>query len=233
MKAIKIIHKNENRIKVDFPFDSKTALILKQIKDTRWSQSLKVWHIPYTKEAFKSLKNLFPEVEYENKNPVSQIIEKPQIQSQEINKKVNNTKTIKGITIHVFGRRIAIKLPKNDIDTKFLLSFRFIRWDKNKFCWIVPNYPGNVDLLKNYFKSRITEFEVNDEMEIDTGSLEERKIGKNDLLIIKNKSGRLILFYGFNNVLTKVIKSMPYYKWNKENKSWSIPFAEKYFRCGT
>ena len=23
---------------------------------------------------------------------------------------------------------------------------------------------------------------------------------------------------------------MPYYKWNKENKSWSIPFAEKYLQ---
>lgn len=77
MKATKIIHKNENRIKVDFPFDSKIAATLKQIIDARWSQSLKAWHIPYTEEAFKSLKNLFPEVENENKFPVSQIIDKP------------------------------------------------------------------------------------------------------------------------------------------------------------
>ena len=230
MKATKIIHKNEIRIKVDFPFDSKIATSLKQIKDTRWSKSLKAWHIPYSKEAFGELKKIFPEVEYQNKKQKTPEKEKPEIPiaAQEKNKKENELKTNIGISILVFGRRIAIKLPKNEIDIQFLKSFRFSRWDKNKFCWIVPNYPGHLDLLKDYFKERITKIEVNEDMEIDTSSIEDRKIGKNDLLIIKTSSGRLKLFFGFNEVLTRVIKSMPYFKWNKENKSWSIPFAEKY-----
>ena len=230
MKATKIIHKNEYRIRVDFPFDAKMAATLKQIKDTQWSQSLKAWHIPYTKEAFEKLKNLFPHVEYEKRNPVRQDIEKSKSKIQEEIRNNDESKKNKVVSIYVFGRRIAIKLPKNEKDTNFLKSFRFSSWNKNKFCWIVPNYPGNIDLIKDYFKERIAEFEVNDVLEIDTGSLEDRKIGKNDLLIIKTNSGRLKLFFGFNSVLTKVIKSIPYYKWNKENKSWSIPFTEKYLQ---
>jgi hypothetical protein len=63
MKASKITHRKELRIRVDFPYDSQKTIVLKQITDTRWSQSLRAWHIPYTKEAFEQLKSLFPDLE--------------------------------------------------------------------------------------------------------------------------------------------------------------------------
>ena len=31
-----------------------------------------------------------------------------------------------------------------------------MRWNSNNFCWVIPNYGKNIDLLKNYFGQRIT-----------------------------------------------------------------------------
>ena len=59
MKASKIIHKGEKRIKIDFPYNVEIASIIKQIQDARWSFSLKAWHIPYSKIAFDQLKVRF------------------------------------------------------------------------------------------------------------------------------------------------------------------------------
>ena len=65
MKAMKIIHRNETRIRVNFPYDAELVSKLKQIPDARWSKTLNAWHIPYTKEAFGQLKALFPNLEIE------------------------------------------------------------------------------------------------------------------------------------------------------------------------
>ena len=64
MKATKITHRNEIRIRVDFPYSSELVSKLRQIADARWSKTRGAWHIPYTKEAFAKLKELFPDVEY-------------------------------------------------------------------------------------------------------------------------------------------------------------------------
>jgi site-specific recombinase XerD len=231
MKASKIIHKGEKRIKVNFPYNSEIASRLKQIQDARYSATHRAWHIPYTKGAFDQLKDLFPDVEYPQKvasiqnetgegfpSPVG-----PNLNGEKIPLK-NNT----GVSIIVFGRKIAVKLPKNELDTRFLLGLRYSRWDARQFCWVVPNYPGNLDLIKDYFKERVTELVVHDGFETNTGTNVERKIGKNDLLIIKTKTGRLKIISVFNKELTKAIKNIPYNHWDAQNKWWGVPYAEKF-----
>ena len=64
MKASKITHRNEIRIRVDFPYSSELVSKLRQIADARWSKTMGAWHVPYTSEAFGQLKALFPEIEY-------------------------------------------------------------------------------------------------------------------------------------------------------------------------
>jgi site-specific recombinase XerD len=239
MKASKISHRNEYRIKVDFPYDQQNVQKLKQIPDAKWSESQSSWHIPYSKPAFEMLQVLFPEVEYIKKNIpepslVSEIIttsDSPTEQATEIKQFVPKTSNyIKhvGVSILIFGRNIAVKIPKNELDTRFILSIRYSRWDKKKWCWIVPNYSRNLDLLKNYFKERITELVVNETTETAINPNERRIIEKNELLIIKSKAGRLKLIFGYNKELTKVIKTIPYYCWDQQHKHWSIPFAEKF-----
>jgi site-specific recombinase XerD len=239
MKASKITHRNEYRIKVDFPYDKQNAEKLKQIPGAKWSETQSSWHIPYSKPAFEMLKVLFPEVEYIKKNIpepslVSEIIitpDSPTEQATEIKQFVPKTTTyIKhtGVSILVFGRNIAVKIPKNELDTQFILSLRYSRWDKKKWCWIVPNYSRNLDLLKKYFKERITELVIQEIAEPPTNPDERRIVGKNELLIIKSSNGRLKLIFGFNKELTQTIKAIPYCTWEAHQKFWSIPFAEKF-----
>ena len=119
--------------------------------------------------------------------------------------KVNYNKSV-GVQVMVLGRKIAIKLPKNDVDTHFLLGLRYSRWDSKQFCWIVPNYPGNLDLIRDYFKGRINELVINEKTKNITGNVTERIINKDDLLIVKTSTGRLKLFFGYNKELSNVIK---------------------------
>lgn len=115
-------------------------------------------------------------------------------------------KTNANVSIQISGRKITVHLPKNEVDTKFLLSFRYSRWDRKQFCWVIPNYPGNIDLLKEYFKERISAIVTNEVLTVIGIIDDHRSIEKNDLLIIRTKAGRLKLYYGFNKELTYAVK---------------------------
>ena len=76
IKISKIIHRNQERIKVDFPYNQSIAGQIKKISDARWSQTHRAWHIPYTKEAYNSLKSLFPELSFQKEKQESNTNEK-------------------------------------------------------------------------------------------------------------------------------------------------------------
>ena len=231
MIASKILHKGKKRIKVNFPYNAEIASRIKQIPDARWSATHRAWHIPYTKKSFDQLKSLFPDVEYSIKvegikvEPDDHPVGHPNLSG---NVATTTFKTNKGVSIMVFGRKIAIKLPKNELDTRFILGLRFCKWDAKQFCWVVPNYPGNLDLIKDYFKDRVTELVVHEEFLTNVSPTAKRTISKNDLLIIKTNNGRLRLIFTFNKDLTKAIKNIPFNNWDIQNKWWSIPFSEKF-----
>jgi hypothetical protein len=63
IKASKIFHRNQFRIRVDFPYNQSFISILRQIEDARWSQTHKAWHIPYDKQSFAKLKSHFSDIE--------------------------------------------------------------------------------------------------------------------------------------------------------------------------
>lgn len=228
MKASKIVHHGENRIKIEFPFNHEMGAKLSQIPDTRWSKSLEVWHIPYSKVAFNFLKNIFPEVEYPQKIVANEIVSNQALHNSSKNPRTDIYKKSAGVSVMVFDKKIAVKLPKNEIDTSFILGIRYSRWDSKQFCWIIPNYQGNLDLVKAYFNERITELIINKEIEQDLTGKIQRKIDKNDMLVIKTTTGRLKLIFGYNKELATAIKKIPYNNWSGQNKWWSIPFANKF-----
>lgn len=145
MKAYKIIHNGESRIKVEFPQNQAIAALIRQIDDAKWSKTYKAWHIPYTIDAFNKLKSLFPEIEYPNK--ISSVkAEKhlaiPEVRLEpEVQAKFSAQIPTK-VYIDVIGRQIIVKMPKNEIDIRLVSAIKYSRWDKTRFCWIIPNYPG-------------------------------------------------------------------------------------------
>jgi hypothetical protein len=51
-------------------------------------------------------------------------------------------------------------MPKNETDIQFVRTFKYVRWDNSHHTWIIPNYRQNLELLKNYFNTRITSIET-------------------------------------------------------------------------
>lgn len=222
MRASKIFYNNEARIKVDFTFNYESVASAKEIPGSKWSKTHNAWHFPYDKPTFALLKEKFAGLEYETKpcitdpNPTKESDQK------------NHSHYAQHISIIVHGRSISVKLPRNELDTRFLLGLRYSRWDKKQFCWMVPNISANLNLLKDYFKDRNPNIEVHSEPDYYSVYDIKRKINTNELLIIKTVSGRLKLFFNYNITLTKAVRAIPFAKWNAKNKSWSIPYTERF-----
>jgi len=240
IKCSKIRHRDQNRIKVDFPYNNALVILLRQIDDARWSKTHKAWHIPYNTAAFEKLKSLFPELNIQSAPPQNPKPENVPAKEKEVNFEIpipeivqnvmvnQNLPQSTSVLIEVIGRKIVLKMPKNDLDVKFILTFRFSKWDKENRVWVIPNYPDNLELMKEYFKERISNIVIHKTVEVAVGQATHR-VELNDFLCIKTQSGRLKLLFGFNKALTYAIKKMPFWSWDAKNKWWSIPFSDKLF----
>ena len=146
MKASKIVHKDEERIKIDFPFNQEIASKVRQIPDARWSRTLGAWHIPYNEETYGQLIKFFPDIEISNTEmgmPAKR--DMPQ-KAEVITVKPEKDSAIdrNEIVIEVSGKSIVLKMPKNDTDILFIRTFQYVRWDNAHFRWVVPNYGKNL-----------------------------------------------------------------------------------------
>lgn len=247
MKLSRITHKKEIRIRVDFPYNAAVTTRLRQIPDARWSRTLKSWHVPYTKEVFEQLKELFPDVEYENtklnnsapQNSETQITKRPEqknpVKSFIIRQNLTETSDIKihlnkknesnaEINITITAKRIFVQLPKNDTDTQFLSSFRYVHWDKNNRQWVIPNYGKNLELLKSYFQNRSVEItEQQYEKIIETKST----LAEAGVLKILNIQNRILrIYFVYNRSLIDAIKTFPMCRWNSSESCWTLPYND-------
>jgi integrase/recombinase XerD len=231
IRTSRIFHRGEDRLKLEFPYNTFVAGQIKQLPHAAWSQTHKAWHIPFTEEAIGGLLKIFPETEINCSTESKPVIENlPPATSPAASSIVSTQSTFddrKRIKIEVIGRKIILKLPKNDADIKFINSLKYSRWDSRMFCWEIPNYPGNLDMLKDYFASRIDELKVHEKFDVSTHN-ETYTIGNNELLIIKTRAGRLKLIFGYQNALRLQIKKYPYCSWDAKNKWWTIPFSDLY-----
>jgi len=236
MKASKTEHRGEERIKVEFPYNQVLASLIKQIAGAKWSKTMNAWHIPYGKKEFNQLKTLFPDIEYPQKISAIKEEEQPVIATQATSypaapqafKGTARQEPLKNVSVQVIGRHIVLKLPKNDSDTHFITTLKYSRWDGKQYCWIVPNYPGNLELINDYFIGRISELIIHEEYEAKTSPNTQRKLRPDQLLIIKNKNRRMKLIFVYNKVLSYLLKKIPFSAWDADNKWWTIPYSEKF-----
>lgn len=249
MKASKIQHRSEIRIRVDFEYNAELVSKLRQIADARWSKTMGAWHIPYTKEAFAQLKQLFPDVEYEKSASKDNSEQRDNITElngtvltdksrksdltlnrKDANQEVTNTiytkvATAKPVEVNITltPRRIFIQLQKNEIDTQFLRSFKYIRWDNNHRQWILPNYGKNLELLKSYFQNRAVAI-----IEQSDKNITEVKTTVSEAGILKaiNVQNRIIrIYFVYNRALIEVVKSLTLCRWNSSENCWTVPYS--------
>ncbi len=229
IKASKIFHRDEYRILLEFPYNQDIIDIIKKIGQAKWSKTYNAWHLPYSKEVFANLIELFPDMDYPKKDIQKSVKEKSNEKDVDVKNTPVKPKCVKTVLIEVMGRKILVQIPKDETDIAFLRSIRYSRWNNKIFRWEVPNYPGNLDIITKYFENRITEIIVHEQQEvIIEGKIQSFK--NNEVLIIKTKNNRLKLLFGFNFDLTNKLKKIPYHSWDKKNKWWTIPYTEKYLK---
>ena len=153
MNATKISYKGEDRIKLEFPYNTKYNTIIRQIVDSHWSKTLNCWHIPCTDEAYKTLKSLITDI----------IIVKSEAEQKtiEINIVENNEKKKNGL----LSEQTPIKVNIEIIDyKKLILRFPFAKehlakiktipyyyWHKDGKYWSFPYTLNILNEIENYF----------------------------------------------------------------------------------
>ncbi len=245
MKLSKVTHRNEIRIRVDFPYDTGLVAKVRTIDDARWSKTMRAWHVPYTFEVFEKLKDMFPDVEYPATNTSgkeTKVISKTKMKvitqpekSEKPSLKKSGTSGNKpsdkkpDITIEIYPKTILIKVPKNDADIQFLRTFKYAQWVKEMFYWKIPNYNRNAELIKNYFAGRNPEITEHKQETNQPGHTNiQPAYTKNDLLAV-NVSGRILrLYFSYNRDIMQQIKRLPMSAWNASKACWEVPVSEKF-----
>lgn len=219
IKVSKEIHKGEARIVVCFDYDKALIAKIKNISDAKWSQSLKAWHVPHDKHILEKLIVLF------DNEKISLSAELENLIKKELPEK-KNSNMAQAVKIDVINRKIRIYLPKNEDDIKFITGIRYSRWHKGDFCWEVPDYPGNLDLIKDYFAGRINSLNLFEAMDVKAVKTSMQSIQRDEVLFLMTRSGRVKIFAFFNKALIQAIKEIPYHRWDAKNKWWTIPYSE-------
>lgn len=235
MKIQKIVHRQNARIKVEFPFDSAKINLLRQIEDARWSVTHWAWHIPYTKEAYSKLVAFFPELKAspdKNKDPESQAVaaiftskRSVSVVAGENNSNGKSREPIKPkeneIHLHFYGKRLLLFMLPNEVYIRFLQTVKGIFFDKERTCWSLPNHPDIVETLRNRFKeqlifknapqppSQITKQHV----------VAEKKV----LRIVKALDGNLHLYLAYQKEQIAFLKTLTLCEWNKDKAHWNCP----------
>ncbi len=233
IKASKIFHRNETRIGLSFGYDSEIIAKVKDIEGAKWSQTKKLWHLPYTRESFSRLNELFPDILYEK--PPLPDHEKDFPAEDEVKNdqakldtpEPGKIEAVKGVKIDVFGRKIVLSMPRNDIDIQFIRSLRYSQWNQKYYVWEIPNYKNALELIKEYFKDRISAI-VHHPIETIDANNELKVVAPNECLLIKAQNGRLKIIAAYNQLLVDAILKIPYHLWDKKNKWWTIPYSERW-----
>jgi site-specific recombinase XerD len=230
MKLGKIIHRGKPRIKIEFPYNQSIAGKLKQIVDAKWSKTHQAWHIPYTEEAYKKIHSLFPDeismaTESNTKTITNNLSKTPLRANNIVIPQEHLPHLPNDVLIEVIEKRIIVKLPKSELDTKFLSGFRYVQWNKNGFFWQIPHYGNNLDLLKTYFGNRISNVLFHKTVAIQPEK-QEYKILEDVVMAISMPNGRLKVIFSYHIALVKHLKTVPYSHYSTKNKYWTLPISD-------
>ena len=222
----RIIHRNQKRILISFPYDSNMIAKVRKITDARWSKTQKSWHVPDNEESIRLICELFPD---SNLNDISNAKTSSSNVTDNIATKEgpNDNRNADDVHIEVLGRKIIVKLPKKVEDVSFLNTIKYSRWNFRYYHWEIPNYPGNLEKLTDYFGARIKDVVKHEKFDVELGN-QTLVVGNYEIVVIKTRRMRLKIIFAYNAELSKMIKRYPYYTWDSKNKWWSIPYSDRY-----
>ncbi|MBT3244780.1 MAG: site-specific integrase [Bacteroidetes bacterium] len=131
------------------------------------------------------------------------------------------------VSMTITERFILLEMKKSDQDIRFLRTLRYARWDSTGFCWVINNKKENLTMLKNYFGDRLTEISNEASSVKAVTSAPGLAVNSSILIVVKYRNGRIRLIFRYDKDLVRLIKSLPLYTWDQENRWWTIANTEK------
>ncbi len=130
------------------------------------------------------------------------------------------------VTLSLTPRFILLKVRKDPKDIQFLRTLRYARWDSAAYCWVISHKPENLQMIRNYFGTRLVE--ATEVVEIKPAKPKSQVVDAepNKLLVVKYHNGRIRLIFKYNKDFVKLIKQQAFYTWDKENAWWTLPHTE-------
>lgn len=222
MKIERIVHRDISRLFVKLPYNQSFIQILKQMEDAKWSNTHRAWHVPDKEESVLSLRQKFPDIEFDWKEIYPKLYIKPEMPTV-----LEDSSSPKLVHIRFNAKSIFIQLPVNEADIIFIKQFKYYTWLKNELQWKIPMYGDNLQKIRDYFRDRAHV------VDLSTSHLPEKsqlisQISKDEVHITQLKNGRLQILARYNAELAQVIKKIPYFHWDQDNKWWTIPNTEKF-----
>ena len=132
-----------------------------------------------------------------------------------------------GVVLEKLGTKILVRVPKNDVDVRFVLGFQFIRWDKPGRFWIVPDYKDNFRQIQTYFGSRVSQIIEHQPTVITNKTALPHNAAPGEVLVYRHNTSRLRVIFGYQPAIVKAIKALPFCKWDAKNKWWTLPYSDK------
>lgn len=130
------------------------------------------------------------------------------------------------VTLSLTPRFILLKVKKDDKDIKFLRTLRYARWDSAAFCWVISNKDENLQMIRNYFGTRLVESTEMTEIIPVKPKSPVVDAQPSELLVVKYHNGRIRLIFKYNKEFVKLIKQQAFYTWDKDNAWWTLPHTE-------
>lgn len=221
MKTIKLdktIHRGEEVVLIQFPYDNKLGDEARKIKNIRWSKSLKVWYAPYSIAVLNEIKTIFDSISIidasvlkaklraVHANPKNNVLSKDAILKIEKFKYWMRSKRYSESTIGTYTDALRTflkyfhKKPINEITNEDVIEFN------NKYI-LANNYsPSFQNQLVNGIKLF---FKTVENRAIDIGSVHRPKKQKLLPNVLSKEEVKAIL-NAHNNVKHKAMLSLIY-----------------------
>lgn len=154
------VHRGEERLLLDIPYDKDIIEKIKMIPGRKWSKTKNCWHVPDNQESMRyinRLMELYPATVAKTQSPGDKIFskdDKPQPRA-DTNRGKKSASGPETVYLTITPKKLFLQMAAEANDIKFVRRLRYARWNNNTYQWEITAHPENLTMLQNYFGKRL------------------------------------------------------------------------------
>jgi len=210
-------HREEIRLKIRFPYDAEAGERVKLLKDRRWSQTMRAWHLPFDKDSVDALSNIFQHLEF-NDEESRALAGLP----------ATEQKPKDDVLIWKHEGYIYLKIKVNDLRARsFLSKLEMSRNYYSSGYWKIKETEAVTEAITKRFGSGLLQWP---KLPYEIEQYETEHQMRNKVTVVVSEK-RVRVIAGRNPEIIAFLKTMPFHKWDPVNKWWTFAYGENQFRA--